>query len=69
MAWTWDLGSTADSSDEIASQPTAGFPNQAEAETWIGEVWRDLLESGISEVVLLEDERRVYGPMSLRPLE
>lgn len=41
------------------------FPNQGDAETWVGEVWRDLLEGGVDAVSLLEDGRVVYGPMSL----
>ena len=42
------------------------FP-QADAETWIGEVWADLLADGVQEATLLEEQRVVYGPMSLRP--
>ncbi len=44
-----------------------GFPTQAEAESWIGESWRELLESGVEQVTLLEGDREVYGAMSLRP--
>ena len=43
------------------------FPTQSNAETWIGEVWRELLDSGVEQVTLLEEQRVVYGPMSLRP--
>jgi hypothetical protein len=42
------------------------FPTQGDAETWVGEAWRDLLEQGVEQVSLLEDGREVYGPMSLR---
>jgi len=52
-----------------AGQPSAGFPTQADAETWVGEVWRDLLDGGVEQVRLLEDADEVYGPMSLRPVE
>ena len=41
------------------------FPNQGDAESWIGETWRALAEAGVAAVTLLEDERVVYGPMSL----
>ena len=41
------------------------FPNQSDAESWIGETWRDLLEAGVHQVVLYEGDRRVYGPMGL----
>ena len=33
----------------------------------MGEVWRDLLAAGVDAVTLLEDQRTVYGPMSLHP--
>ncbi|MFP5336795.1 MAG: hypothetical protein ACLGIV_15920 [Actinomycetes bacterium] len=52
-----------------SGQPSGGFPTQADAETWIGETWRDLLESGVEQVRLFEDADEVYGPMSLRPVE
>jgi hypothetical protein len=45
---------------------SGGFPSQAEAESWIGESWRDLLDAGIDQVTLLEGDRVVYGPMSLQ---
>ncbi len=67
MGWTWRLerrdGAPAQS--EMTEQPESGFPSQAEAETWVGEVWRDLLAEGVDAVTLFEDGRRVYGPMSL----
>ena len=61
MAWRWayDGGAAADGSSE--------FPSQADAEAWLGESWRELLDSGVSAVTLMEDAREVYGPMSLEP--
>jgi len=47
-----------------ASEAT-GFPSQSDAESWIGEVWRDLVEEGVEQVTLFEADREVYGPMSL----
>jgi hypothetical protein len=68
MGWTWKYHSAAGALiPESATQPAAGFPTQADAETWVGEVWRDLLAEGIDAVSLFEDDRRVYGPMSLHP--
>lgn len=54
-----------------ASTPNAdlGFPSQADAETWVGESWRELLAAGVDSVSLLREGERVYGPMSLRPME
>ena len=65
MAWHWRYhaldGSPA--SPEASSQ----FPTQGDAETWIGETWRELLDGGVESVTLMEDGREVYGPMGLRP--
>jgi hypothetical protein len=49
--------------------PTATFPSQADAESWVGETWRELLDAGVDQVTLLRDGERVYGPMSLRPID
>jgi hypothetical protein len=43
------------------------FPTQSDAESWIGEHWRHLADSGVESVALYEDDREVYGPMSLSP--
>ncbi len=70
MSWTWQyhLSAGAQVGDD-AREVASGFPSQAEAESWVGEVWRDLLESGVDAVSLYEDGRLVYGPMSLHPAE
>jgi hypothetical protein len=44
---------------------TEDFPNQGDAESWIGEAWRALAEAGVAAVSLFEEDRLVYGPMSL----
>ena len=70
MGWTWQYHANQGAPiSESASQPAEGFPSQADAETWVGEVWRDLLDEGIDAVSLLEDGRLVYGPMSLHPAD
>ena len=66
MGWTWQLAAQAGVDPTGAqAQPPGGFPSQSEAESWVGEVWRELLEAGVDSVTLFEDGRRVYGPMSL----
>jgi hypothetical protein len=52
--WTYDGGGES-----------AEFPSQAEAEAWLGEAWRELLDGGVPAVTLVEDGRTVYGPMPL----
>ena len=62
VAWRWRLEDRA--GNEVPGQvPT--FPSQSDAESWVGEEWRDLLESGVDAVTLFEGDRQVYGPMSL----
>ena len=68
MSWTWSY-QKADGSAVPQSPGSQAFPTQADAETWIGETWRELLDQGIDAVVLHEDDRVVYGPMSLHPAE
>jgi hypothetical protein len=68
MGWTWQYQASQGAPiPASAVQPADGFPTQADAETWVGEVWRDLLDEGIHAVSLFEDGRLVYGPMSLHP--
>ncbi len=63
LVWHWRcLDATG---TEVVRAETPRFPSQGDAETWVGEVWRDLREDGVESVVLLEGDREVYGPMSL----
>ena len=41
------------------------FASQADAESWVGEIWSDLATEGVDAVTLFEHDRQVYGPMSL----
>ena len=73
MGWTWRFlaldGSPATEVDDGAGRSDAGFPTQSDAETWLGEHWRELAETGVDSVILVEEGRDVYGPMSLNPPE
>ena len=69
MTWSWRYlkadGSAAEPAAALAASG-GGFPSQSDAESWVGETWRELLDDGVDAVVLYEDERLVYGPMPLR---
>lgn len=67
MSWTWRYEKADGAPVEHPDLPTDGFPSQSDAETWLGEVWRELLSRGVDQVTLEEDGRVVYGPMSLHP--
>ncbi|WP_239310265.1 MULTISPECIES: hypothetical protein [unclassified Frankia] len=80
MSWVWrfeteDGGAAALSgsslSDSSLPEPSSSepFPTQSDAETWLGETWRELLAAGVQQVVLQEAGHKVYGPMSLRPVD
>ena len=67
MAWVWryedEQGTELAATDAM---PVAEvFPSQADAETWLGESWRELLHAGVRQVTLLDGDRKVYGPMGL----
>ena len=66
MTWTWQL-EKEDGTPAPTRESKESFGSQGDAENWLGENWRGLLESGVDQVSLMEDTRREYGPMSLRP--
>jgi hypothetical protein len=59
--WSWQRLNAA--GEEVAGEER--FASQGDAETWLGETWRELVDAGVTQVVLLEHDREVYGPMSL----
>ena len=69
MSWQWRYEGPDGAPVEAAPDAPAqeAFPTQADAESWVGEVWRELRAAGVHAVSLYEDDRRVYGPMGLDP--
>ncbi|MBX7265963.1 hypothetical protein KIF24_07910 [Micromonospora sp. Llam7] len=64
MAWSWRYEGT---NGESVDGPDESFGSQADAESWIGQIWRELAASGVTSVALLEDDRVDYR-MSLLPV-
>jgi hypothetical protein len=64
MVYLWRY---ADEAGVVADGPMMEFASQEAAETWLGEVYADLLDDGITAVSLFNDRQAVYGPMSLSP--
>jgi hypothetical protein len=64
--WWWRLhdesGGEALVPEEYSGQR---FASQADAESWVGEIWTELSAAGVASVTLVEHDRDVYGPMSL----
>ncbi|GIH28827.1 hypothetical protein Aph01nite_71370 [Acrocarpospora phusangensis] len=67
MTWRWRYENANGGEVTDRPLPREVFTSQADAESWLGEVWRELLESGVEQVSLLEDDRPEYTGMSLRP--
>jgi hypothetical protein len=67
--WHWRFEDASGAEVAVAEGGTAasagGFPSQSDAESWVGEVWRELVDEGVDQVSLFEAGRQVYGPMSL----
>ncbi len=64
MAWTWRIETSGGGQAALGSD-VPEFPSQSDAESWLGEVWRELADAGAVQATLLEHDREVYGPMSL----
>ncbi len=67
MTWTWRLEDPAGAAIDPA---TLGVElpetdNQGDAESWLGENWRELLDRGVATVTLFDGDHEVYGPMGL----
>jgi hypothetical protein len=63
MTWTWRLESV---DGRVLSDPASPVHNsQSDAESWLGEHWRELADAGVAQATLLDAGTVVYGPMSL----
>jgi len=66
MAWTWRYersdGTTVD------GPPPERFTSQSDAETWLGQTWRELAAQGVEQVSLLDDGALRYT-MPLTPAD
>ena len=67
MTWRWRY---EDAAGQPVPRPGAAetFATKGDAESWLGETWRDLLDSGVQQVVLLDGERVEYA-MPLTPAD
>jgi hypothetical protein len=62
MSWYWRLedpsGATVDPASIGVEVPPAD--SQGDAESWLGENWRELLDSGVATATLMDGETQVY---------
>jgi hypothetical protein len=57
MTWTWRY---EDGEGRPVDGPGEVFSSQADAESWVGQTWRELAAAGIASVILFEDDRSEY---------
>ncbi|AQX16657.1 hypothetical protein BCR15_10805 [Tessaracoccus lapidicaptus] len=68
MSYAWRPESGAYTLAELEDEGLLHrFEDQGAAEEWLGIFYGDLLEHGVAEVSLYEEDRLIYGPMSLHP--
>lgn len=63
MAWSWRYEGP---NGPVQPSTSDTFPSQADAESWLGQTWRDLVAAGVTTAVLVEEDRVEYK-MSLLP--
>jgi hypothetical protein len=65
--WSWRLEDESGAEVAVPGEYAGRrFASQADAESWVGEIWSDLAELGVAAVTLMEADRVIYGPMSLQ---
>jgi hypothetical protein len=64
MAWTWRYETADPAARDGVSE---SFTSQSDAESWLGQSWRELTGAGVVTVILCEDDRVEYR-MSLLPV-
>ena len=67
MSWRWRLEDPSGGEIDPAAlgMTVPDSDNQGDAESWLGENWRELLARGVATVTLFDGETEVYGPMGL----
>ncbi|HEY0485160.1 MAG TPA: hypothetical protein VGD72_02785 [Mycobacteriales bacterium] len=66
MAWTWRYEDV--DGNEVPGPDAEEFGSQSDAETWLGQAWRELAEAGVAQVTLREGGSEAYT-MSLETPE
>jgi hypothetical protein len=63
MVWSWRY---ENGEGQPVEEPMETFTSQADAESWLGQTWRQLANAGVVTATLFEDDRQEYR-MSLLP--
>ncbi len=66
MSYCWKPGTGSYSMETLQGRDLLPrFDEQTQAEEWLSLFYSDLQECGVGDVTLYEEDRHVYGPMSL----
>ena len=67
MSWHWRFEDPSGAPVDPATIGVAPIEsdNQGDAESWLGENWRELLDRGVATVSLFDGDTEVYGGMGL----
>ena len=68
VTWSWRYQDAQGQDVPAPETPPEPFPTKGDAESWLGESWRDLLAAGVEQVVLVEGDRVEYA-MPLTPAD
>ncbi|MFC7330400.1 hypothetical protein [Marinactinospora rubrisoli] len=68
MAWSWRYESAEGTVLRDEALPAELFSSRGDAESWLGEFWKELRAGGAEQVTLLENDAAVYT-MSLSGAE
>jgi len=63
VTWTWTL--EGPDGAELSKPASPTHSNQSDAESWLGEHWRELADAGVAQVSLFDGQSKIYGPMPL----
>lgn len=63
MAFSWRLSPPG---AFVAPDTAASFTSQSDAESWLGEHWREMAAAGVKDVTLSDGATAVYD-MTLQP--
>jgi hypothetical protein len=63
VSYIWRL--ETENGAPVSALDSPAHLTQSDAESWLGEQWRELADGGVAQVSLLSDGTVVYGPMLL----
>ncbi|MDQ4037519.1 MAG: hypothetical protein M3313_04010, partial [Actinomycetota bacterium] len=59
-----------DESGTTLDEPVAEtFESRSDAESWLGLSFTELADQGVATVTLFDEQKKIYGPMSLSAAE